>query len=85
MHHYNFSLISSLPDTKQWIPQAVKNITMYLEFARHFVQSNNSSVQFNAVQLCLKMKELLRLKGDFSIVDNLNIQVCIYVIRFVLC
>ena len=85
MYHYNFSLISSFPDPKQWIPQAVKNITMYLEFARHFVQSNNSSVQFNAVQLCLKMKELLRLKGDFSIVDNLNIQVCIYVIRFVLC
>ena len=77
MYHYNFSLISSFPDPKRWIPQAVKNIAMYLDFARHFMQSN-SAVQVNAVQLCLKMKGLLGLKGDFSIVDNLNVQVCIY-------
>ena len=66
------SLVSSLPDPKHWIPHAVKNITMYLDFVKC------NTVQTNAVQLCLKMKELLKLKGDFSIVNNLNVQVRMY-------
>ena len=70
-------LVSSLPDPKQWIPEAAKNITMYLDFARDSVQANNSTVQTHAVHLCLQMKDLLRLKGDFSVVNNLNTQVCI--------
>ena len=77
MHQCYNSLVSSLPDPKHWIPQAVTNITMYLDFARYSVQGNSNAVQINAVQLCLKMKELLRLNGDFSIVNNLNIQVCV--------
>ena len=77
MHQCYDSLVSLLPDPKQWISQAVKNITMYLDFARYSMQANSDTVQINAVQLCLKMKELLKLKGDFSIVNNLNIQVCI--------
>ena len=76
MHQCYNSLVSSLPDPKHWIPQAVMNITMFLDFARYSVQANSDTVQTNAVQLCLKMKELLRLKGDFSVVNNL-IQVCI--------
>ena len=75
MHQCYNSLVSSLPYPKHWITQAVKNVTMYLDFARYSVQANSETVQINAVQLCLKMKELLRLKGDFSIVNTLNIPV----------
>ena len=79
MHQCYNSHVSSLPDPKNWIPQAVTNITMFLDFARYSIQANSSTMQINAVQLCLKMKELLRLKGDFSVVNNL-IQVCTYYI-----
>ena len=77
MHQCYNSLVSSLPDPKQWIPQAVKNITVYLNFAKYSMQANSDTAQINAIQLCLKMKDLLRLTGDFSVVHNLNIQVCI--------
>ena len=66
--------LSSLPDYKS---QAVKNVRLYLEFARCSVQANSNTVQINAVQLCLKMKKLLRLNGNFSVVDDVNIQVSI--------
>ena len=77
MHQCYSSLVSSLPDPKRWIPEAAKNIKMYLDFARDSVQANNSTVQTHAVQLCLQMKDLLRVKGDFSVVNNLSTQVCI--------
>ena len=74
MHQcYGDSLVSLLPDPKQWMPRAVKYITMYLDFAKY----SSDTVQINAVQLCLKMKDLLKLKGNFSVVNSLNIQVCI--------
>ena len=76
MHHCFNLLVSSLPNPMQWIPQAVKSITMYLDFVRH-MQTNKSTMQINAAQLCLQMKDVLRLKGDFSSVNNLNTQVCI--------
>ena len=73
------SFVSSLPDLKQYTSHAVRNVKAYLEFAKYSMQANSSTVRINAVQLCLKMKEMLRLKGNFSVVNDLNIQVCMYV------
>ena len=70
------SQVSSLSDTKQWIPLAVRNVTMYLDFTRYSMKASSNTMQVNAVGLCLKLKELLKLKGDFSVIDNLNNQVC---------
>ena len=70
-------LVSSLPNPKQWIPQAAKDVTLYLEYTRNSNQASSSTMQVNAVQLCLKLKELLKLKGNFSVLHNLNSQVCI--------
>lgn len=77
MYHCYHSLVSSLPDPKEWIPQAVKKITMYLDFTKYSMQANSKTEQVNAVQLCLKLKELLRLKGNFSVVNILSDQVSI--------
>lgn len=74
-----YPLVSSLSDPKRWIPQAAQKITMYLDFTMYSMQANSNTVLLNAVQLCFKLKELLRLKGNFSVVDNLNSQVCMYV------
>ena len=75
MHQCYCSLVSSLPDPKQWVPKAVENLAMYLDFGRYLMQANSNTFQVNAVHLCLKMKELLKLRGDFSAVIHLNIQV----------
>lgn len=71
------SLVSSLPDSTKWLPQAVKNVTMYLDFAKCAMQANRNTTQVDLVQLCLKLKELLRLKGDFLAVNHLDDQVSI--------
>ena len=67
------SLVSSLPNPKQWIPQAATNVTLYLDYTKN----SSNTMQVNAVQLCMKLKELLKLKGDFSVLHNLNSQVCV--------
>ena len=77
MHRCYHSLISSLPDSKFWIPQAVSNIKIYQDFARCSEDANNNNEQISAVQLCMELKELLRLRGDFSIVKDLGNQVSI--------
>ena len=71
------SHVSSLPNPRQWIPQAAQNVTLVLEYTRNSQQASSNTVQVNAVLLCLKLKELLKLNGDFSVVNNLNSQVCI--------
>ena len=71
------SHVSSLPNPKQWIPQAAKNVTLYLDYTRYSKQVSSNAMQVNAVQLCLKLKALLKLKGNFSVLNNLNRQVCI--------
>lgn len=58
MQKYDGSSIPSLPEN-QWISRAVENIPKHLDFV-------NSSVQVDAVKLCLHMKKLLSLQGDFS-------------------
>ena len=77
MHKCYPSEVSSLSDPKQWIPIAVKNINMYLDFTSYSMKANSNSIQVNGVELCLKLKKLLKLKGDFSVVNNLNNQVCV--------
>ena len=81
MQQSNHALVS-LPDPKTWVTQAAKNVTMYLDFAKYFMQADSKTVQVNAIQLCLKLKELLRLKGNFSVVNNLHSQVCAYVLFY---
>ena len=81
MGHCYHSVVSSLPNPRQWIPQAVQNITMYLDFIRYSKQASSNTMQVNAVQLCFKLKELLKLKGNFSVLNNLNHQVCSYMLQ----
>ena len=69
------SQISSLSDPKYWVPQAASSINMYREFARCSKDPNSNNAQISAVQLCMKLKELLRLKGNFSVVNDLSSQV----------
>jgi len=68
MHQCYPAFVSSLSEPQHWIPQAVKNITLYQDFA-------SNTDQVNVVKLCLKTKELLRVKGDFSVVYNLDSEV----------
>lgn len=75
MYQCDFTFVSSLSNSKQWIPQAVKNIAMYLDFAKYAIQVKSNTVKVTAVEMCLNLKKLLRLKGDFSVVNNLDGQV----------
>ena len=79
MNHCYRSLVSTLPEPKYWVPQTVKSITKYLDFiTKHCKAANSNTVQVSPMQLCLKLKDLLRLKGNFSVVNTLNSQVCSY-------
>ena len=65
MHQCFYPLISSLQEPKHWVPQAVKNIKRYVAFASH-------TEPVTVVQLCLNFKNILRLKGEFSAVNDLE-------------
>jgi len=77
MHKCYSSYVSSLPEPKYWVQQAVKYIALYLDFA-------NNTGQVNAAKLCLDLKAILKLKGDFSVVHNLESEVssCCKIIKF---
>lgn len=70
MHQCYTNSVSSLPESTEWVQQTVKSVKLYLDFA-------SSTKKVNGAMLCLKLKDLLRLKGDFSVVENLVIQVSI--------
>ena len=82
MRHCYHSHISSLPDPKYWVTQTVKNMTKYLAFtAKHLMSINSNTIQINSMQRCLELKDLLRLKGNFSVVNTLNSQVCMKLLQ----
>ena len=68
------SSVSLLPEPIHWVSQAEENVKLYLQFTKNidqldFASDNN---HLNVAKLCLNLKELLKLKGDFSVVYNLN-------------
>lgn len=73
--HQCFS--SSIPEAAHWVPQAEIDVKLYLEFSKIIEQLDfaNNVEQVNVAKLCLNFKALLRLKGDFSIVNDLDTHV----------
>ena len=67
----------SLPEPAHWVPQTEKDVKLYLEFFKITEQLDfaNDVEQVNVAKLCLNLKVLLRVNGDFSIVNDLDAHV----------
>ena len=58
---------NSLPLPGEWIRQAVNHFMSFQRFS--------NSIKKNGIAYCLLLKESLKLKGEFSVVEDLNKQV----------
>ena len=71
MHQCYPDCKKSVPPSDQWASQTVHHIALYLDEI-----VNNSSKCTEAAGVILKVKESLKLEGDFQIIEDLAKNVC---------